>query len=118
MAIPTKSPISQMSGRLPATPPHAIQTGNWLAPAAPADPRGFETIAAAAWLIALAFVLSPATADARAGHHFRQQRAEPSPPPRALPYPALELPLEIPGSQYAPLAWSEVAGWADDDQLA
>ncbi|HEY0234953.1 MAG TPA: MltA domain-containing protein [Afipia sp.] len=27
-------------------------------------------------------------------------------------------PLEIPGSQYAPLSWSDVAGWSDDDQLA
>lgn len=26
-------------------------------------------------------------------------------------------PLEIPGSQYAPLSWNEVAGWADDDPL-
>lgn len=27
-------------------------------------------------------------------------------------------PLEIPGSQYTPLSWSDVAGWSDDDQLA
>ncbi len=27
-------------------------------------------------------------------------------------------PLEIPGSQYAPLSWNDVAGWSDDDQLA
>jgi len=26
-------------------------------------------------------------------------------------------PLEFPGSQYAPLSWSEVTGWTDDDQL-
>src|SRR5437660_12505929 len=103
MAIPTKSPISPMSGPSPATPPHAIQTGNWLAPAAPADPRGFGKIAAAAWLIALALALTPVSADARAGRHVRHQRAEPVPPPRLLPYPTLELPLEIPGSQYAPL---------------
>jgi membrane-bound lytic murein transglycosylase A len=37
---------------------------------------------------------------------------------RQLPYPRLELPLQISGSQYLPLAWSEVAGWADDDHLA
>jgi membrane-bound lytic murein transglycosylase A len=27
-------------------------------------------------------------------------------------------PIEIPGSQYNPLAWSDVTGWNDDDQLA
>src|SRR6187549_502855 len=108
MAIPTRSPISPMSGPSPATPPHAIQTGNWLAPAAPADPHGFGTIAAAAWLIALALVLAPVSADARAGRSIRYHRAEPvlpPPPPRLLPYRTLELPLEISGSQYAPLAW-------------
>ena len=26
-------------------------------------------------------------------------------------------PLEVPGGQYAPLKWSEVVGWADDDSL-
>lgn len=39
-------------------------------------------------------------------------------PPRALPYPRLALPFEIPGAQYLPLAWSDVAGWSDDDHLA
>jgi len=29
----------------------------------------------------------------------------------------VQWPLEIPGSQYAPLAWSDVGGWADDDPL-
>ena len=37
---------------------------------------------------------------------------------RALPYPRLELPFEISGSQYFPLPWSDVPGWNDDDQLA
>lgn len=27
-------------------------------------------------------------------------------------------PLEITGSQYSPIAWHDIAGWADDDQLA
>jgi membrane-bound lytic murein transglycosylase A len=92
-----------------------------LAPAAPADPRGFGTIAAAAWLIALALVFAPGSADARAGRQYvRQLRVEPVAPlpqPRALPYPTLELPLEIPGTQYALLAWSEVSGWSADDHL-
>jgi membrane-bound lytic murein transglycosylase A len=39
-------------------------------------------------------------------------------PVRALPYPRLALPFEIPGAQYLPLAWAEVKGWNDDDHLA
>ena len=35
-----------------------------------------------------------------------------------MPYPQLALPFEIPGAQYLPLAWSDVAGWNDDDHLA
>jgi membrane-bound lytic murein transglycosylase A len=37
---------------------------------------------------------------------------------RHLPYPELELPLEINNSQYAPLAWTDVSGWNEDDHLA
>jgi membrane-bound lytic murein transglycosylase A len=37
---------------------------------------------------------------------------------RPVPYPRLVWPLEISGSQYMPLAWSEIAGWAQDDHLA
>ena len=37
---------------------------------------------------------------------------------RALPYPNLELPLQISGTQYAPVAWPEIAGWSEDDHLA
>ena len=39
-------------------------------------------------------------------------------PRRALPYPQLPLPFEIPGAQYLPLAWTDVKGWSDDDHLA
>ena len=35
-----------------------------------------------------------------------------------IPYPDLELPLQVSGSQYEPLAWTNVAGWGDDDHLA
>jgi membrane-bound lytic murein transglycosylase A len=35
-----------------------------------------------------------------------------------LPYPQLAWPLEISGGQYAPVAWSDIAGWSDDDHLA
>jgi len=38
--------------------------------------------------------------------------------PRVIPYPHLELPLEIAGSQYVPLAWADIPGWREDDQLA
>jgi membrane-bound lytic murein transglycosylase A len=37
---------------------------------------------------------------------------------RELPYPQLELPLAINGSQYIPLAWSDIPGWSEDDHLA
>ena len=37
---------------------------------------------------------------------------------RPLPYPQLELPFQISGGQYAPLAWSDISGWNDDDHLA
>jgi peptidoglycan lytic transglycosylase A len=87
-----------------------------LAPEAPASPYGIRS-RAAAWLIALVLALLPASADSRTVHS-RLHRAEPLPKPRLLPYPALELPLEIPNSQYMPLAWSEVTGWSDDDHLA
>jgi membrane-bound lytic murein transglycosylase A len=49
-------------------------------------------------------------------------RSRPAPTPhvaeRSLPYPLLDMPIEISDSQYAPLAWSDVPGWSDDDQLA
>jgi len=34
-----------------------------------------------------------------------------------LPYPAVEWPLEIAGGQYAPVAWNDIPGWAEDDHL-
>lgn len=88
-----------------------------MAPAASADPRGNRIHAAAGWLIALTLALLPAGADSRSVYS-RHQRAEPAPKLRALPYPSLELPVEIPGGQYVPVAWSEVVGWSDDDHLA
>lgn len=48
-------------------------------------------------------------------HHLPQVAAAPA---RALPYPQLPLPFEIPGAQYLPLAWADVKGWGDDDHLA
>src|SRR5262249_6685943 len=65
----------------------------------------------------LAVAMLRGSADPRAVHS-RYHRAESQPKQRALPYPALELPLEIPNSQYVPLNWSEVTGWREDDHLA
>jgi membrane-bound lytic murein transglycosylase A len=57
-----------------------------------------------------------------AARTYRSHRAAPAPPlavtPRAIPYPQLELPLAINGSQYIPLAWSDIPGWSEDDHLA
>lgn len=41
----------------------------------------------------------------------------PRPHPQPRHHGPVQWPLEIPGSQYAPLAWSNVAGWVDDDPL-
>ncbi|HMM92870.1 MltA domain-containing protein [Bradyrhizobium sp.] len=65
--------------------------------------------------MALALSLAPADVFAR---HGRQPRHAHPPPARHLPYPELDLPLQIDGGQYAPLAWSEIAGWSEDDHLA
>ena len=51
-------------------------------------------------------------------HLFPLPCRGPAIPPRALPYPQLPLPFEIPGAQYLPLAWADVKGWSDDDHLA
>lgn len=48
---------------------------------------------------------------------WRAYRAEPD-AVRRLPYPRIELPLEIAGSQYIPLAFTDIAGWTQDDHLA
>jgi membrane-bound lytic murein transglycosylase A len=48
-------------------------------------------------------------------HHRVETAAVPA---RTLPYPNLALPFEIPGAQYLPLAWPDVAGWPGDDHLA
>lgn len=52
----------------------------------------------------------------RSHHHHLPEL--PATPPRALPYPQLPLPFEIPGAQYLPLAWADVKGWSEDDHLA
>jgi membrane-bound lytic murein transglycosylase A len=40
------------------------------------------------------------------------------PSQRPVPYPRLALPFQLNGSQYVPLAWADIPGWDEDDQLA
>jgi membrane-bound lytic murein transglycosylase A len=57
---------------------------------------------AARWAIAAALSLIPFAAHGARPH---------------LPYPRLAWPLEITGTQYAPIAWADIAGWNEDDHL-
>ncbi len=66
--------------------------------------KGGVKLAAAVAAIAVSLSLAPMPAD---GSHVRH-----------LPYPQLAFPLVISGTQYAPMAWSDIAGWNDDDHLA
>jgi membrane-bound lytic murein transglycosylase A len=47
----------------------------------------------------------------------RHSRSSPPLSSRMVPYPRLNWPLEISGSQYAPVAWADIPGWNDDDHL-
>jgi membrane-bound lytic murein transglycosylase A len=64
--------------------------------------RRFGRYAAAACLIAAALSVAPIAAHAVRPH---------------LPYPRLDWPLQISGSQYAPVGWADIAGWSEDDHL-
>jgi membrane-bound lytic murein transglycosylase A len=64
----------------------------------------------------MTLLLAPLEADA--ARHLRSHRANSPAAFRPLPYPRLDLPLQISGSQYEPLGWSDVSGWNDDDHLA
>src|SRR6202165_2450998 len=109
-----------MFGHSPATLPHAIRTGSWWAREALTDARGIRRYAAAACVIAVALSLAPfgAFAARTVRPHQPSPRARPHlPSPRVVPYPRLAWPLEISGSQYAPIAWADIAGWSEDDHL-
>src|ERR1700736_5716775 len=100
-----------MSGPLPATLLHAIRTGSWLGREALTDARGLGRYADAFCAIAIALWLAPFAAHAARSHL-------PNPPARPhLPYPRLAFPLEISGSQYAPVGWADIPGWSEDDHL-
>src|ERR1700757_1372760 len=118
MAIRTRSPISPTSGRLPATPPHVIRTGSWLEREAPTDASVYMRYVAAALCVAVVVLSSVSLAELAARTLRSHSTQEPAARPRALPYPRLELPLEIAGSQYVPLAFSDIPGWGQDDHLA
>src|SRR4051794_39493661 len=91
-----------MFGHLPATSLRAIRTGSWLAREARTNAPGLGRFAAMRWAIVAALSLLPFAAHAAKAH---------------LPYPRLAWPLEISGSQYAPVAWADIAGWNEDDHL-
>src|SRR4030088_1176521 len=101
-----------MFGHSPATLPHAIRTGSWLAREALTDARGLGRYADAFCAIAIALWLAPFAA-----HAARSHLPNPSARPH-LPYPRLAWPLEVSGSQYMPVGWADIAGWREDDHLA
>src|ERR1700690_4431829 len=106
-----------MFGHSPATRLHATRTGSWLEPEALTDARGLRRYAAAFCVIAVALALVPFAAMAARHAHLARSVHAPLAEPRQLPYPRLEWPLEISGSQYAPVAWADIAGWSEDDHL-
>src|SRR5437868_6996564 len=108
-----------MFGHLPATSPHAIRTGSWLAREALTDARHLRRTAAACCVIAVALATASfAAIAARTAHTRIVHNARPHlPAARHIPYPRLAWPLEISGSQYIPVAWTDIAGWSEDDHL-
>ncbi len=68
-------------------------------------------------MIALALSLAlPGASSARGARHT-YTRPHQAHLLRAVPYPRLDWPLQISGSQYIPVAWTDITGWSDDDHL-
>jgi membrane-bound lytic murein transglycosylase A len=90
-----------------------------LAPEALTNARGFGRSAVAFGVIVATLSLTPFASHAGRGAYIahRMRPHLPDPPARHLPYPRLDWPLEISGSQYAPVAWVDIAGWSGDDHL-
>jgi membrane-bound lytic murein transglycosylase A len=80
------------------------------------DARGFGRYGAAVCVIAVAAVLAAVATAAHSPRHGQVLTPHPK-PVRVIPYPELPWPLEISGSQYAPVAWADIAGWNEDDHL-
>jgi membrane-bound lytic murein transglycosylase A len=85
-----------------------------LAPEALSNAHGFRRFAAAFCVAAVAASLVPLVATAAYKRHAANALPAEQ---RHLPYPSLEWPLQISGSQYAPVAWTDIAGWGEDDHL-
>jgi len=79
------------------------------------DVSGLKRCLAVLYVAAAAQALLPFVALAAHRHYSHLSAARPV---RSVPYPRLELPLQINGSQYIPLSWSDIPGWYEDDQLA
>jgi membrane-bound lytic murein transglycosylase A len=89
-----------------------------LAPEALTNTARVRRLVAAFGVMAIALTIAPfAATAARRAHTPAGSHGSHLPKPRPVPYPRLEWPLEISGSQYAPVAWSEIAGWGGDDHL-
>jgi len=87
-----------------------------LAPEALNNARCLRRLAAALCVLAAGLSLAPLAAIAARKVHLIPHGARPHfPEARPVPYPRLEWPLEIGGSQYAPLAWNDIAGWSEDE---
>jgi membrane-bound lytic murein transglycosylase A len=69
------------------------------------------------YVAAVAQALAPFIALAAHRYHSHSSAAHVA-SQRLVPYPHLEFPLQIGGSQYLPLAWADIPGWNEDDQLA
>ncbi|MCS3729565.1 murein transglycosylase A [Bradyrhizobium betae] len=80
--------------------------------------KNSATALCAALVVLSSFSLGAEAARRHHRSHHHHLPALPAAPQRALPYPQLPLPFEIPGAQYLPLPWADVKGWSDDDHLA
>jgi membrane-bound lytic murein transglycosylase A len=86
-----------------------------LAREARTDLKRLKRYVAAGVLTAVALSLLPLAAWAARNwraHHGATQAV------RQLPYPHLDLPFQIAGSQYIPLSFADIPGWTEDDHLA
>jgi len=85
-----------------------------LAPEAVTNAHGASRFALARGVIAAALMLAPAAVEAGHRHHHSKSHHSAAHKRHLQPV----WPIEIPGSQYAPISWDQVAGWDADDHLA
>src|SRR3954447_17266278 len=98
-----------MFGHSPAIRRHAIRTGSWLAREALTKAGGRRRLAALC-VVAGTLSLAPFVTITADAEHPANAPKTPAAHRHHLPQPGLEWPLEISGSQYAPVAWSDVEG--------